>query len=183
MVPYSKKYIITGAPGTGKTTLIEALGKDYSCMPELSRQVIIEEQQKGGNGTPWQDITRFAELVYEVFVQQLAASPEAMITDRSLVDLIAYLQVEGKPTWSELEQFPFKDKFHQKVFFAPTWENIYHKDEQRQQEFVYCLELEKALEIAYADKGFEKVCLPKDNVLNRVNFVASILEKEDKLSS
>ncbi|MCD8445075.1 AAA family ATPase, partial [Tenacibaculum finnmarkense] len=39
-----KKYIITGAPGTGKTTLINLLKNSFSCMDEVSRKVITEEQ-------------------------------------------------------------------------------------------------------------------------------------------
>ena len=172
---YTKKYIITGAPGTGKTTLIKALGKEFSCMSELSRQVIIREQQSGGEGTPWQNLSKFAALVYEAFVQALETSSQALFTDRSMLDLIAYLQVAGKPISRELAQFPYLDKFREQVFFAPTWANIYHKDEQRQQEFAWCLELEKALVRVYAEKGFEIIQLPKHDVPNRVNFVTSII--------
>ncbi len=182
MEAYIRKYIVTGAPGTGKTTLIKALEEDYPCMRELSRQVIIQEQQKGREGTPWQDIERFAELVHEAFLRQLAVSPQSVFTDRSLLDLMAYLQVEGKSISSELRHFPYKEKFEDKVFFAPTWEAIYHKDQQRQQEFAYCLELEKALLKVYTEKGFEIIYLPKNKVSNRVNFVTSILEQEDRLS-
>lgn len=183
MTRYHKKYIITGAPGTGKTTVIRLLEKDYSCIAESSRQVIKQEQQTGGGGTPWQDITRFSDLVYEAYVRELSNNPQALFTDRSLLDLIAYLRVGGKPLSPELCHFPYQEKFQNKVFFAPTWEAIYHKDKQRQQEFAYCLELEKALLKVYTEKGFEIIYLPKDKVSNRVNFVTSIIEQEDRLSS
>lgn len=176
MEAYIKKYIITGAPGTGKTTLINALEKEYPCMHEVSRKVIICEQEGVGNGMPWGDLDRFAALVYEASLQALDLSPNAYFTDRSILDLIAYLEVEGKPIPSQLVQFPYKEKFHKKVFFTPTWKDIYHKDEQRLQEFGYCLALEQALLKIYAEKGFDIVKLPKDTVSIRVNFVHTFVK-------
>lgn len=174
---YPKKHIITGAPGTGKTTLIEALkAEGYPCMPEVSRQVIILEQQSGSTGTPWQDIVRFADLVFHGFLGGVAAYPEALFTDRSPIDLIAYLYLEGKPIFKELDQYPYSEKFRKRVFFAPTWESIYHPDEQRQQDFAYCLELEGALVNVYTERSFELVYLPKEPVAQRVTFVKRHLE-------
>lgn len=42
-----KKIALIGGPATGKTTLIDALkAKGFSCMDEISRQIIIEAQKK-----------------------------------------------------------------------------------------------------------------------------------------
>lgn len=179
MMSYTKKYIITGAPGTGKTTLINALEKHYPCMGEVSRKVIRSEQENGGNGTPWKDLGKFTELVFEASITELNENPEALFTDRSILDLIAYLEIEGKPIPKPIDRFPYHDKFCKKVFFAPTWQEIYHKDEQRQQEFDYCIELEKALVSIYEEKGFDIITLPKDTVTRRVNFVHSFVKTVD----
>ncbi|MEO0552375.1 MAG: AAA family ATPase [Bacteroidota bacterium] len=176
MIRYFKKYIITGAPGTGKTTLINALEKEHPCMHEVSRKVIATEQKNSGNGTPWQDLSKFTKLVYTAFIAELDANPHAVFTDRSLLDLSAYLQVAGKSIPSSIDRFPYHDKFGQKVFFAPTWQDIYHKDEQRQQPFDYCIELENALLKTYGEKGFDIIQLPKDTVKRRVNFVRTIVK-------
>ena len=64
MPKYPKKYIITGAPGTGKTTLINLLKPIIPCMEEVARKVIISEQENNKNGVPWENINRFIELVY-----------------------------------------------------------------------------------------------------------------------
>ena len=168
---YDKKYIITGAPGTGKTTLINRLTLEYDCMPEISRFVILGEQRRGGVGTPWQDLDQFVTLVYDAFIQQLEAMPEALFTDRSLLDLIAYLQVEGKSVPAALDQFCYQNYFFKRVFFTPTWEEIYHKDAQRQQEFNYCVELEKALLETYTERGFDLCELPKTSVEERYQFI------------
>ncbi len=180
MTPYRKKYIITGAPGTGKTCLLDALGREYSCMPEVSRKVISSQQEIGGSGTPWQNVNMFVELVYGEFITSLSNHSEAIFTDRSILDLIAYLQVEGMPVDRQLIEFSYLEKFHKQVFFAPTWESIYQKDEQRQQEFSYGLELEKALQKSYSEMGFELILLPKEAVDRRVDFVKSCLRPHEK---
>lgn len=60
-----------------------------------------------------------------------------------------------------MDCFPYHDKFRKKVFFALTWQRIYHKGEQQLQEFDYSVELEKALIDTYEEKGFEMLLLPK----------------------
>ncbi|MEM9896755.1 MAG: AAA family ATPase [Bacteroidota bacterium] len=166
-----KKYIITGAPGTGKTTLIHALEKHYLCMHEVSRKVIAQEQQSKREGTPWQDLSRFATLFYEYFIRTLKNNPQALITDRSLLDLAAYHLVEGMSIPAYIDEFPYHETFQRKVFFNPTWQEIYRVDEQRQQTFEYCIELEKALKKTYVAKKFQLDLLPKDTVAHRVEFV------------
>ena len=45
-----RKIVLTGGPGTGKSTIIEELTKrNYTCMPEISRQVTLKAQSKGIN--------------------------------------------------------------------------------------------------------------------------------------
>ncbi|WP_299530220.1 AAA family ATPase [Ulvibacterium sp.] len=171
MAEYSKKYIITGAPGTGKTTLIKDLEKEFPCMHEVSRKVILKEQENGGDAMPWQDLEKFVALVYDAFIIKLDLNPKALFTDRSILDLIAYLRLDGKTIPQQLDTFPYLDKFHRKVFFAPVWEAIYQKDSQRLQDFDHCVALEKALVNIYREKGFEVVRLPEDTVGKRIRFI------------
>ena len=178
MQPYIKKYIVTGAPGTGKTTLINALEKEYPCLHEVSREVIAGEQAKGGRGMPWRDVDRFTELVYKASIKKLHQNPQALFTDRSMLDLIAYLNVQGRPIPSSLEHFPYQDTFHKKVFFAPTWKSIYRKDEQRPQDFDHCVALEESLANTYQEKGFEIIRLPEDTVAKRVSVIQETLHQK-----
>ncbi len=165
-----KKHIITGAPGTGKTTLINLLKSSILCMDEVSRKVIIEEQKNNRNGMPWGDINRFTDLVFKLTNQELLNS-HAQVCDRSLLDLEAYLTVENKTIPDYLRDFPYQETYHKTVFFAPTWFDIYCQDEQRLQEFDYCLKLEKSLLDQYEKKGFEIIILPKSSPLKRKRFI------------
>ena len=169
-----KIYIITGAPGTGKTTLINLLKKTIPCMDEVSRKIIITEQKNNTNGTPWEDIDRFTNLVFELTIQELS-NTDAMICDRSLLDLEAYLSLENKPIPNYLNDFPYLETYHKKVFFAPTWFDIYCQDGQRLQEFEYCLKLEKILLEHYQKKGFEIIILPQATPIKRSKLVLNTI--------
>ena len=170
MYKFPKKYIITGAPGTGKTTLINLLKTSIPCMEEVSRRVIINEQENNRNGIPWGDINRFSDLVYELTSKELL-NPNTQICDRSLLDLEAYLAVENKDIPDYLQSFPYRKTYHKTVFFAPTWFEIYCQDAQRLQEFNYCLKIEKALFECYTKKGFEIIMLPKSSPKNRKKLI------------
>jgi len=167
---FQKKYIITGAPGTGKTTVINLLKNTIPCMDEVSRKVIVDEQKNNRHGMPWGDINRFTDLVFRHTNQELLRT-DALICDRSLLDLEAYLTVENKVIPKYLSDFPYQETYHKIVFFAPTWFDIYCKDGQRLQEFEYCLKLEKSLLEHYKNKGFEIITLPKSSSLERTKFI------------
>ncbi len=171
-----KQYILTGAPGTGKSSLITSLKNHIPCMEEVSRKVIIAEQEKQGNGTPWGNISRFVNLVYQETLNELAHN-DALICDRSLLDLQAYLRVEDKPIPIYLKNFEYSKIYHKKVFLTPTWQAIYSEDAQRLQSFTYALEFEKALIASYCENGFEIIILPKTSIINRTSIILENLRQ------
>jgi predicted ATPase len=67
------KIIITGGPGAGKTSLLEALRqRNYRCSAEVSRQLIMETMEgsedgseKGSDCLPWKDMGCFARRVLQ----------------------------------------------------------------------------------------------------------------------
>ena len=43
-----QKIVLIGGPGTGKTTIInELIKRDFCCMPEVSRAVILKAKKQG----------------------------------------------------------------------------------------------------------------------------------------
>ena len=56
--------VLTGAPGSGKTTLIEAVRvAGFATAPEAGRGIIRDQVAIGGPALPWQDRELFAELM------------------------------------------------------------------------------------------------------------------------
>ncbi len=174
-----KKYIITGPPGSGKSTLIKALeNQGISCVKEVSRDIIIQEQEKGLEGMPWKDIQRFTDLVFIETKHRLATQPKSRFTDRSLIDNIAYLQHHNKTIPPSLKTFNYNQFYHKVVFFTPSWKSIYITDQQRPQQFDAQITLEHQLKQTYINFGFTLIEVPRVSVNDRVSFIVnSIVEK------
>ncbi len=166
--------IITGAPGTGKTSIINQLKQlGYVCNNEISREVILNQQQIGGSAFPWDDINEYARLVIKKMERQYAGNSGNLIFfDRAAPDLMAYLRFRSVEMITELNNLVnyHKDN-HTVVFYTPFWDDIYINDPQRPENAEYAQSIGKTLYDTYTELGFDIITLPKTSVNNRVNFI------------
>ena len=103
----NQKYIITGAPGTGKTAIINALmQKGYSCAEEISREIIAEQIMIGGDILPWKNQIAFENHIASLRKEQYLNSSENenYFFDRSSIDCIAYLKANKLGITTEITQ-------------------------------------------------------------------------------
>lgn len=57
-------FVVTGGPGAGKSTPIDALAKlGYACSIEAGRTLIQDQVSIGSLAVPWNDRALFAELM------------------------------------------------------------------------------------------------------------------------
>ena len=175
-----KRYIITGAPGTGKTTLINLLQKNgHLVFEEISRKIIISEQQTYGHKTPWDDVVGFSNLVYQQTVKALNTPIlKHAFVDRGLADTIAYLQLKQQPISSSFLQFDYQKFYYKTVFFCPLWKEIYKQDTQRLQSFEEANKLQQLLLSTYKSLGFSILLVPKATPLERLDFINTFFNKK-----
>ena len=89
-----KKQIIVliGGPGTGKSTLIDALmQKRYCCYPEISRQITIDAQKQGIDQLFLEKPLLFSEMLLAGRIKQYqdarAEQHEIVFLDRGIPDV------------------------------------------------------------------------------------------------
>lgn len=169
----TKRVIITGGPGTGKSTIIDLLEeKGYPCHREVSRAVIKEELAKGSTQLPWDDLSGFSNLVFDGQTSQYRHAEEGKVNfyDRGIIDVIAYLKKDKLPS-DALEDLARHYPYYTKVFLTPPWEEIYAKDDERRENFETMTVIHKELKDAYTSFGYEVIEVPKGSSQERVNFI------------
>jgi predicted ATPase len=66
----SNLFILTGAPGSGKTAILARLGNEVGCVDEPAREVLAEQRATGGRGTWDQDASLFVHLLLQRSIQK-----------------------------------------------------------------------------------------------------------------
>ena len=168
-------YVISGGPGAGKTTLLAALRRaGFAGADEVSRRLIREQVAAGRGAVPWQDLAGFAELALARMVaQHRRATRRGGVTffDRGIPDILAYLAVAGLPVPPAYHAVAAAHPYHNPVFLAPPWPEIYVNDAERWQTFAEAEVLYHALRDTYQGLGYAVRELPRAAVAARVAFV------------
>ncbi len=170
-----QKIIITGGPGTGKSTVIEALQKlGYHCMPEISRQITLEARKKGAEQLFLKNPQLFSEMLLEGRENQYhlaeKSNEEIVFFDRGIPDIHAYMSYLGVK-FDEL--FINKSNLlrYTNIFITPPWEEIYKQDNERYENFEQALAIHNHLENTYTKLGYNLTNIPFNSVDNRVEFI------------
>ncbi len=166
-------YIITGAPSTGKSSVIEAIqDHGFTCHFEIAREVIRENQENDINIFPWLDMREYSDLVYDrMKVLYSSLNGELAFFDRSVVDLIGYLEFSGDSAPDFYRDLALNTDFNKKVFVMPVWEEIYTNDKERKETLEEARKIDAALRNAYSSIGFELVEVPVGTVEERTSFI------------
>ena len=173
-------YVITGGPGSGKTSIIESLRKKgFYCADEIARKVIKKQLDKGSNAVPWINRAEFHKLVLKDKIEKYNKISESTISfsDRGILDLTAYFRTYKMEIPDEQIKASKEYRYNKIVFIAPAWKEIYSTDNERKEPFEEALEITEQIKKAYEEEGYEVIILPKKSVEERVNF---ILEKIGK---
>lgn len=168
-------FILTGGPGSGKSSLIDALERrGYPRSVEAGRGIIQDQVDIGGPALPWADRALFAELMlsWEMRNYSLAQEqPGTVFFDRGVLDVAGYLRLSGLPVPQHVVNAAEMFRYNRRVFVAPPWKEIFHPDQERKQEFDEAFRTYDALTATYKEFGYELVELPRVSVEERVQFV------------
>jgi predicted ATPase len=171
-------FVITGGPGSGKTTLIDALERaGFARTQEAGRAIIRHQQAIDGPGLPWRNPALFAELMlaWEMRSLQVARGlPGAVFCDRGVPDVLGYLLLMGLPVPAHMERAAAAIRYNPRVFIAPPWREIFEADEERRQSFDEAVRPYEAMVATYQGLGYVLIELPRSRVGERLAFVRAM---------
>ena len=167
-----KRYILTGAPGAGKTAVLRQLELEgFAVIEEAATDVIALEQAKGC-AQPW-TVPSFIEQVVDLQKRRLERCARAdgiQFHDRSAVCTAALADFLGYPRpvalISELERLEQQSVFQRRVFFMRSLGFI-KPTEARKISYEDAQRFEQMHENAYRERGFEIVPIYAASVLER----------------
>lgn len=174
----SKRIVITGGPGTGKSTLIKLLEKrGYPCLHEVSREVILQARKEGHEQLFLKNPILFSEKLIEGRMKQFNQITEFhqqyIFYDRGMPDVIAYLNYIDSAFPKEMHQ-ACESFCYDLVFTLPPWKEIYTTDNERYESFSEAEKIHSHLENTYKSYNYTPIEVPKLPVEQRLSF---ILEK------
>ena len=173
-----KSYIITGAPGAGKTEIIEELSKrGYDGQEEVPRRLLREKTAEKLGISPFTDLEKFADIVFEAmhrqYLEAIKANNPICFFDRGIPDVFAYLKNSNFTIPDTYYTKLAKCDFEKKVFICPPWREIYISDSIRPYSFEDTLKLDSQIIAIYEKLSFNLIKIPKRPVKQRVDFVLS----------
>ena len=178
-----KRFIITGAPGAGKTAIIRHLELDGFGVVEEAATDIIAAAHARGTAEPWKDpafIDAIAGLQREREIRSLYLPDQVQFHDRSVVctaALAVYLGYSLTPfLTSELERIKREGVYEAQVFFIRNLGSI-TPTEARRISFEESLQFEKVHEDTYRNFGFELLYVESGNVTKRVQWIRAAIER------
>jgi predicted ATPase len=181
-----RRFIITGAPGAGKTAIIRQLELDGFSVVEEAATDVIAAAHAQGTAQPWAHpsfIDAIARLQTDRCLRASYQPDEIQFHDRSVVCTAALAVYLGYPfspfLTTELERVKKQATFQNRVFFirnlgfvAPT--------EARRITFEETVQFEKIHEQVYLDFGFELVSVEPASLTERIAIIkAAIGEARD----
>jgi len=172
-----KRYILTGTPGSGKTSILHALkSRDYAVVEEAATDVIALEHQRG-HAEPWRQadfIDQIVRLQKQRQLEMAAGSDTLQLYDRSPICTFALSRYLGyAPSVSllaEMERIQREQIYERQVFFIENL-GFTQPTEARKITFEESLHFEQVHAEVYTEWGYELIPVPPEGLAQRVERV------------
>ncbi len=176
-----RRFIITGAPGAGKTAIIRQLQLDGFSVVEEAATDVIAAAHAQGTSEPWRHPSFIDAIAHLQRDRQIQASYQldgVQFHDRCVVCTAALAVHLGYPfspfLTSELERIQKEAIYQNRVFFIRNLGFI-TPTEARRISFESALSFEKIHEEIYRGFGFELVSVERGSLAERVSIIKAAI--------
>ena len=173
-------YILSGAPGAGKSTLIKVLRQNFRCVDEPAREIIFEQRAIQGDGTSDRNQELFVELLLSRSISHYNTQIETgspVFFDRGIPDIIAYAD-HFSLSLDKYKRASACYRYNEKVFFLSPWKSIYKTDSERKITFEETIEFSASLKTFYEEQGYSIVEVPLVSPEMRCQFILAKIQGE-----
>lgn len=170
-----KRYILTGTPGSGKTSLLHELkSQGHSVVEEAATDVIALEHRRG-NSEPWMQadfIDKIIRLQKQRQIETVTSTDELQVYDRSPICTFALSRYLGYPPSAclleEMERIERENIYQRQVFFLENL-GFCQPTEARKISFEESLLFEKIHAEIYTSLGYDLIKLAPEALSERVH--------------
>ncbi|MBJ7880012.1 AAA family ATPase [Gelidibacter salicanalis] len=175
----TKKIVITGGPGTGKSSIIDELKeRGHICFDEISRQVTLEARKSGVDQLFLTQPLLFSQMLLEgrakQFVEANNQSNSTVFLDRGLPDVLAYMDYFGSAYPEDFVDV-CQNNTYEAVFILAPWKEIFKCDSVRYETFEQAERIHEQLLKTYKKFNYNLIDIPFDTVAKRTDFIIESL--------
>lgn len=173
------RFVLTGGPGVGKTTVINALKEaGYQTVPE-SYTALWNQTQPHHLETYFGGLVAFREKLmdYQVALEDAIDPSQPAFLDRSTVEIVAFGELYNIEMAQRILDIPYNDRYDLIFFLDPLPEELYDKPEELACTRAQSLAIHEYLQKAYTDRGFPIVEVPFDTSVKRMAFILEAIRR------
>lgn len=177
-----KRIVITGGPGTGKTSVILKLEEaNFFCFHEVIRAMTKEAKENDNSTTfasnpivsvsdPYKFNIQILNSRIQQFIDAASKKDDILFYDRGIPDVLAYMDYFNQ---SYNEDFVNSCKHHMYdcVFLLPPWKEIYISDNERYESYEQAQEIHHHLKDVYNRLGYDCIEVPFGSIKERLDFI------------